>query len=158
VSVLAPNTVVAIGSDHAGVHLKGLLKADLAALGFEVMDLGAHGADSVDYPDYGAAVAKAVLSGAAARGVVICGSGVGVSIAANRHKGIRAALCTHGLMARLARQHNDANVLALGERLTGADVAKDCLKEFLLTPFDGGRHQRRIDKLDQLGELAALTS
>jgi ribose 5-phosphate isomerase B len=142
-----PPQTVAIGSDHAGVQLKGLLKAELAGLGYAVDDLGTHGGDSVDYPDFGTAVAQAVASGKAWRGVVICGSGIGISIAANRVPGARAALCTHGLMARLARQHNDANVLALGERLTGVDVAKDCLKEFLATPFEGGRHQRRVEKL-----------
>lgn len=138
---------VAIGSDHAGTALKGLLTADLKAMGHAVIDVGTHGGESVDYPDFGYAVAQAVAGGEAARGVVICGSGIGISIAANRHPAVRAALCTSGLMARLARQHNDANVLALGERLIGIEVARDCLKEFLTTPFEGGRHQRRVAKL-----------
>ncbi|MGK2285899.1 ribose 5-phosphate isomerase B [Pedomonas sp. V897] len=138
---------VAIGSDHAGVKLKQILMDDLHEAGFNVLDLGTCGSESVDYPDFGYAVATAVAEGKAERGVVICGSGIGISIAANRIPAVRAALCTNGLMARLARQHNDANVLAIGERLTGVDMARDILKEFLATPFDGGRHQRRIDKL-----------
>jgi ribose 5-phosphate isomerase B len=145
---------IAIGADHGGVALKATLAADLAAMGYAVVDVGTHGNASVDYPDYGRAVAQAVLSGEAWRGVVICGSGIGISIAANRFPGIRAALCTHGLMARLARQHNDANVLALGERLTGVEVARDCLKEFLSTAFEGGRHQSRVDKLSALPPVA----
>lgn len=138
---------VAIGSDHAGVALKQILTNDLHEAGFEVLELGTCGSESVDYPDFGYAVAEAVGSGKADLGVIVCGSGIGISIAANRHPKVRAALCTNGQMARLARQHNDANVLALGERLIGVDAARDILKEFLSTPFDGGRHQRRIDKL-----------
>lgn len=138
---------VAIGSDHAGTALKQILIEDLHEAGFNVLDMGTCGSESVDYPDFGYAVANAVAGGEAQLGVVVCGSGIGISIAANRNPAIRAALCTNGLMARLARQHNDANVLALGERLTGTDMARDILKEFLATPFDGGRHQRRIDKL-----------
>jgi ribose 5-phosphate isomerase B len=138
---------VAIGADHAGLALKAQLIADLRAGGYEVLDCGTHGDASVDYPEFGYAVASAVAEGRAWRGVVICGSGVGISIAANRHPAIRAALCTMGLTARLARQHNDANVLALGERLTGVEVARECLQLFLTTEFEGGRHQRRVDKL-----------
>lgn len=138
---------VAIGSDHAGVSLKQILMQDLTEAGFNVLDMGTCGSESVDYPDFGYAVSEAVAGGKAQLGVLVCGSGIGISIAANRNPAIRAALCTNGLMARLARQHNDANVLALGERLTGVDMARDILKEFLATPFDGGRHQRRIDKL-----------
>jgi ribose 5-phosphate isomerase B len=139
--------VIAFGSDHAGRALKSALAADAEALGHTVLDLGAHSEASVDYPDYGYAVAEALADGRAWRGVIICGSGIGISIAANRHPAARAALCSHGLMARLARQHNDANILALGERLTGVEVARDCLREFLETPFEAGRHQRRVDKL-----------
>lgn len=145
--------IIALGSDHAGVTLKAVLCADLEAAGYSVLDLGTQGFESVDYSDYGYAVASAVASGQAEKGVVICGSGVGISIAANRHPAIRAALCTNGLTARLSRQHNDANVLALGERLVGVEVARDCLKEFLQTPFEGGRHQRRVEKLGQFPEL-----
>lgn len=138
---------VAIASDHAGTELKTALKKALREHGFVAMDLGTNDRKSVDYPDYGTAVAEALANGLAARGVVICGSGIGISIAANRHTHVRAALCTSGLMAKLARQHNDANVLALGARLTGVDVARDCLVQFLTTEFEGGRHQRRIDKM-----------
>lgn len=138
---------IAIASDHGGVALKDILKASLSEWGYTALDLGSHGEASVDYPDFGDAVAQAIAEGKADRGVIICGSGIGISIAANRHKHIRAALCTHGLMATLARQHNDANVLALGARLTGVDVAKECLKIFLHTNYEGGRHQRRIDKM-----------
>ena len=138
---------VAIGSDHAGVALKALLAGELRSLGHRVIDVGTDGTDSVDYPDFGRAVAELIASGAAQRGVIICGSGIGISIAANRNPAVRAALCTSGLMARLARQHNDANVLALGERVIGVEVARDCLHQFLATEFEGGRHQRRVDKL-----------
>lgn len=139
--------VIAIAGDHAAVALKDTLKAALAEWGFTALDLGTHGDASVDYPDYADAVANALADGKATLGVVLCGSGVGISIAVNRHRHIRAALCTNGLTARLSRQHNNANVLALGARLTGVDVAKDCLYEFLHTAFDGGRHQKRIDKM-----------
>jgi ribose 5-phosphate isomerase B len=138
---------VAIGSDHAGMALRAALIPDIEALGYEVLDFGTRTAESVDYPDFGYQVARAVSSGAAWRGVLICGSGIGMSIAANRYPKVRAALCLFGQMARLARAHNDANVLVLGERLTGLDVAKDCLKEFMTTEFEGGRHARRVDKL-----------
>ena len=140
---------VAVGCDHAGYLLREALCPVIDGLGFEVLDFGTRGPEPVDYPDFGYQVARAVASGAAWRGVVICGTGIGISIAANRYAKVRAALCTHGLMARLARQHNDANILALGARITGVDVAKDCLHEFLRTDFDGERHQRRIDKLGE---------
>lgn len=142
-----PAETIAIAADHAGYQLKGMIRSALEEKGFNVLDLGTNGPDSVDYPDYGHALAKAIEDGKAARGILVCGSGVGISIAANRHKGIRAANCTSGLMARLARQHNDINVLALGERLIGVEVALDCLNEFLTTEFEGGRHQQRIEKL-----------
>lgn len=138
---------VAIASDHAGTELKTALKKLLREKGLVAMDLGTMDRKSVDYTDFAHAVAEAMNHGLAARGVIICGSGIGISIAANRHKHVRAALCTSGLMARLARRHNDANVLALGARLTGIDIAKDCLAQFLDTEFEGGRHQRRIDKM-----------
>lgn len=141
---------IAIASDHAGFVLKSALIEDLKSMDFEVLDLGPFDANSVDYPDYGHAMGDAIASGKAKRGVVICGSGIGISIAANRNPAVRAALCGNGLMARLARQHNDANVLALGERLTGIEVARDCLKEFLNTEFEGGRHGRRVEKLGRV--------
>ncbi|MDJ0948721.1 MAG: ribose 5-phosphate isomerase B [Alphaproteobacteria bacterium] len=138
---------VAIASDHAGYALKSVLKEELAAMGCEVVDLGTDNADSVDYPDFADAMAETVTGGRAERGVLICGSGLGISMAANRHRGIRAAPCHDVIAARLARQHNDANVLALGARLIGEETAKECLHVFLETEFEGGRHQRRIDKM-----------
>ncbi|MHB9879596.1 ribose 5-phosphate isomerase B [Pacificimonas sp. ICDLI1SI03] len=139
---------IAIASDHAGFALKSKISSWLTEMGYAISDLGTDGTDSVDYPDFGRAVGKAVAEGLADRGVIVCGSGIGISIAANRVKGARATNCTSGLMARLARQHNDANILALGERLVGDAVARDCLDEFLKTDFEGGRHQRRVDLLD----------
>lgn len=142
-----PDKPIAIASDHAGVALKSELIEEIQALGHQVLDLGTKGPDSVDYPEFGAALAKAVLSGQADRGVVICGTGIGISIAANRHPGIRAAPCHDATSARLAREHNDANVLALGARLIGIEVAKECLRTFLATDFAGGRHARRVAML-----------
>jgi ribose 5-phosphate isomerase B len=139
--------MIAIAADHAGVSLKETLKGDLGELGFDVLDLGTNGPESVDYPDYANAMADTIKQGKVARGVLVCGSGIGVSIAANRHPGIRAALCHDAVTARLARQHNDANVLVLGARTTGLEVAKDCLRVFLTTAFEGGRHARRVAKL-----------
>jgi ribose 5-phosphate isomerase B len=142
-----PGKPIAIACDHAGVELKAILAAELARLGHEVLDLGTHGSESVDYPDFGRTLAEAILDGRAERGVVICGTGIGISIAANRHPGVRAALCHDETSARLAREHNDANVLALGARLIGSEVAKDCLKAFLQTRFASGRHAPRVAKL-----------
>jgi ribose 5-phosphate isomerase B len=139
--------LLAIASDHAGVALKEVLKQEAGNLGYEVLDLGTNSTESVDYPDYGYMVADNVASGRAQVGVVICGSGIGISIAANRNPKIRAALCFNPEMAKLARQHNDANVLALGARFIDEKTAKDCLKEFLGTEFEGGRHAKRVDKL-----------
>ena len=143
----ADAVTVAVAADHAGFGLKRILAHELRAMGYEVLDLGTDGPESVDYPDYGRAVAEAVASGRAGRGVVVCGTGIGMSIAANRIPGVRAALCHDSLSARLSRQHNDANVLAMGGRLLGVETAKDCLKAFMETPFEGGRHQNRVDKL-----------
>ncbi len=144
--------LVALGADHAGFQLKDALKADLADGGYDVLDLGTSGPASVDYPDFGKAVAEAVASGRADLGVVVCGTGIGISIAANRNPGVRAALCHSGLEARLAREHNDANVLCLGERLIGVVVAEGCLETFLSTEFVGGRHGKRVQKLAELDE------
>lgn len=141
-----PETV-AIAADHAGFDLKEVLKAELTALGYAALDLGTAGPQSVDYPDFASALAQALAEGRASRGVLVCGTGIGISIAANRHRNVRAALCHDGLAARLARAHNDANVLALGARLIGVEVAKDCLRVFLSTPFEGGRHAGRVAKL-----------
>lgn len=149
-----PSEMVAIAADHAGFQLKETLKAELDALGFDVIDLGPDSEESVDYPDFGEKMARAIREGKAQRGVIICGSGIGISIAANRFAEVRSALCHDGLTARLARQHNDANVLALGSRIIGVDTAKDCLRNFLATPFEGGRHERRVNKLTELGTKA----
>ena len=116
-------------------------------MGREVLDLGCDGPQSVDYPDYGKAVAEAVAEGRAERGVIVCGTGIGISIAANRNLRVRAAVCHDETSARLAREHNDANVLALGARLTGSEVAKACLRVFMTTEFAGGRHTARVAKL-----------
>lgn len=139
--------IIALACDHAGYELKDALKAALVERGYETLDLGTNGPDSVDYPDFGAAMGAAIAEKRAARGVLVCGSGIGISIAANRNPAVRAALCQNSLMARLSRQHNDANVLALGARLIGIETALDCLDAFLTTDFEGGRHQRRVDKL-----------
>lgn len=142
------STTIAVAADHAGFTLKALLAGELRAHGYVVLDLGTNDAEhSVDYPDYGRAVADAVASGRASRGIAVCGSGIGMDIAANRNPAVRAALCTSGLMARLARSHNDVNVLVLGSRIIGVEVARDCLHEFLTTDFLGGRHTARVDKL-----------
>ena len=138
---------IAIASDHAGYELKQVLVEELGALGYQALDLGTDGPDSVDYPDFGDALAAAIAEGKAERGVLVCGSGLGIAMAANRHAGIRAAPCHDETSARLTREHNDANVLALGARLVGVEVAKDCLRTFLRTEFEGGRHTRRVAKL-----------
>lgn len=138
---------IAIASDHAGFELKTQLKQELEKLGFEALDLGTDGPASVDYPDFGNKLADALKQGLATRGVLVCGSGIGISIAANRHAHIRAALCHDHLTAKLSRLHNNANVLCLGGRTTGVDVARDCLQVFLGTEFEGGRHQNRVAKL-----------
>jgi len=139
---------IAIAADHAGFDLKSTLLEELKSAGYAVLDLGTSDATtSVDYPDFGNALAEAVTSGKADAGVVVCGTGIGISIAANRHPGVRAALCHDTTSARLSREHNDANVLALGARMTGEQVAKDCLHTFLNTEFAGDRHARRVQKL-----------
>lgn len=139
--------VVALASDHGGFALKSVLKDTLTAAGRTVLDLGTHDGASVDYPDFAARMAEALAKGEASCGVLICGTGIGISIAANRYAHVRAALVHDAFGARLSRQHNDANVLVFGGRTIGEEVAKDCLHLFLDTPFEGGRHQRRVDKL-----------
>ena len=138
---------IAFACDHAGFDYKEKVIAELKKLGHEVLDFGTNSTDSVDYPDYGAAAARAVADGRADRGIVICGSGVGISIAANKIKGIRCALCHDHLGAMLCRQHNDANVVAFGARLIGIEVALDIVRTFLSTEFEGGRHANRVAKL-----------
>ena len=138
---------VAIASDHAALEMKAVLGQWLREAGHEVTDLGPMDASSVDYPDYGYKLAEEVASGRSDRGVALCGSGIGISIAVNRHPACRCALVSEGLSARLSREHNDANVIAMGARLVGIEIAKDCLDIFLSTEFGGDRHQRRVDKL-----------
>jgi ribose 5-phosphate isomerase B len=138
---------IAIASDHAALALKSALGAYLEEAGHRVDDLGPFDETSVDYPDYGYKLAEAIASGAADRGVALCGSGIGISIAVNRNPACRAALVSEPLSAALAREHNDANVIAMGARLTGIDMAKACLHAFLNTEFGGDRHTRRVDKL-----------
>lgn len=138
---------VAIASDHAALEMKATLVEWLTVAGHDVNDLGPMTTDSVDYPDYGYKLANAVASGDAERGVALCGSGIGISIAVNRNPACRCALVSEGLSAKLAREHNDANVIAMGARLIGIEIAKDCLNNFLNTEFGGDRHQRRVDKL-----------
>ena len=141
---------IALASDHAGFALKDELAAWLRDSGKVVIDLGTNGPDSVDYPEFGARLANAVAAGDADRGIAVCGSGIGISIAVNRNPHCRCARVDDPLSARLARDHNDANVLALGARLIGSDMARACVTEFLGTDFAGGRHQRRVDQLSQL--------
>jgi ribose 5-phosphate isomerase B len=139
--------IVALASDHAGFALKAQIAADLAAAGHSVLDLGPDSEASVDYPDYGRALAETLAQGRAERGIAVCGTGIGISIAVNRVAGVRCALVTSGLMARLARDHNDANCIALGSRIIGIETARDCVAAFLQTPFGGGRHASRVAKL-----------
>ena len=143
---------IALSADHAGYQLKDQLAAWLREAGHEVIDLGTNSPESVDYPDYGAKLADAIASGRAERGIAVCGSGIGISIAVNRNPACRCARVDDPLSAQLAREHNDANVLALGARLIGADMARACVAAFLDTDFSGGRHQRRVDMLSTLLE------
>jgi ribose 5-phosphate isomerase B len=139
---------VALSADHAGVELKRSIRALLEEREIRVLDLGTDGPDSVDYPDMADRLAEALVDGRAALGVLVCGTGIGIAMRANRHPGIRAAVCHDVTTTRLARRHNDANVLALGARVLGPEVALDCMRAFLDTDFEGGRHQRRVDKLE----------
>ena len=138
---------IALASDHAGYALKALLIGELREQGHDILDLGPFDEASVDYPDYGAKLGAAIAGGSAARGIAVCGSGIGISIAVNRNPAARCALVTTGLMARLARLHNDANCIALGSRIIGVEAARDCVTEFLATDFAGGRHAGRVAKL-----------
>jgi ribose 5-phosphate isomerase B len=145
---MSPKNPIVIACDHAGVVLKNSIVHLLEdELGYPVKDLGTFSEDSVDYPDYGMLVGKAVSGGEAERGILICGTGIGMSIIANKFPGVRAALCHNELMARLSREHNDANVLVMGERTTGAAVALEMVRTWFNAKFEGGRHQRRLDKI-----------
>jgi len=141
---------IALGADHAGVALKHNIRQLLDERGISYQDFGTNSSESVDYPDFAATVAHEVASGAFDRGILVCGSGIGMAIAANKVAGIRAASVVDENAARLSREHNDANVLALGERLTPPDAARRIVNAFLDTPFAGGRHQRRVDKIRAL--------
>jgi ribose 5-phosphate isomerase B len=144
-----PGVAIAVASDHAGFDLKEILKRDLQEAGLEVLDLGTNSTQSVDYPDFGMAMADAVASGKAERGVLVCGTGIGISMAANRNPKVRAALVHDVTSARLSRLHNDANVVAFGQRLIGTETAREALKVFLGTEFEGGRHAGRVAKLSK---------
>ncbi|EFL49744.1 sugar-phosphate isomerase, RpiB/LacA/LacB family [Solidesulfovibrio fructosivorans JJ]] len=150
-----PKTVF-IGSDHAGVSLKAAMVEHLRAAGHDVTDLGPADAKSVDYPDYAKAVCAKVLDTPGCAGILICGTGIGMSMAANRMPGIRAALCVNEYLARMTRLHNDANVLCLGERVIGTGLAASIVDVFLATDFEGGRHQRRVDLIESCGLAASL--
>ena len=139
---------IAIASDHAGYRLKELIKSSFPD--HEFIDVGTNSEDSCDYPDYAALAGEAVVSGKAERGIVMCGTGIGISVAANKVRGIRAALCFNEFMAEMSRMHNDANVLALGARVIGEDLALRIVDVWLKTSFEGGRHQRRVDKIGKI--------
>ena len=142
--------MIAIGSDHGGFELKNEIKKHLEARGFEVKDYGTYSKESVDYPDIAKAVCEPVVAGEAEFGVLVCGTGIGISIAANRHKGIRAAILYSDDVARLAREHNNANIIAFGARIVGLELAKDIVKAYLDAEFLGGRHQVRIDMIHEI--------
>ena|SRR5918995_4347745 len=143
---------IALSADHAGFALKDEIAAWLREQGHDVLDLGTNSTESVDYPDYGARLARAIVAGDAAKGIAVCGSGIGIAIAINRFPECRCAHVSEPLSAELARTHNDANVLALGARLVGGDMARRCVSAFLGADFAGGRHQRRVDQLSSLLE------
>jgi len=143
---MTPTTIL-LASDHAGFDLKAEIKKTLIERGLDVLDLGPEDRQAVDYPDMADKLVSTLLAGEAPRGILICGTGIGIGIAANRHRQIRAATCHDVTTARLSRAHNDANVLCLGARVVGLQVALDCVLAFLDTPFEGERHQRRVDKL-----------
>lgn len=137
--------MIAISCDHAGPALKEEIKGLLTEMGYTYRDFGTDTSDSVDYPVYASRAARAVVSGECEKGIVICGTGIGISISANKIKGIRCALCSEPLSAKLTRQHNDANMVAIGARVTGVELAKEIVRAFLTTEFEGGRHQHRVD-------------
>ncbi len=142
--------VIALASDHGGFALKNIIKDHLTERGMKTVDLGTYSDASVDYPVYGKACGEAVAGGEADLGIVVCGTGIGISIAANKVKGVRCGLCTSVEMARLTKQHNNANILALGGRTTAPDLAVEIVDTWLDTEFEGGRHQRRVDMLDEM--------
>jgi ribose 5-phosphate isomerase B len=146
---------VAIGADHAGFDVKEAIVLFLSDAGHEVSDLGPASSESVDYPDFGVKVSREVASGKVDLGILVCGTGIGMSIVANKVPGVRAALCGNGHLARMARMHNDANLLCIGARVTGMGLIEEIVETFLATPFEGGRHGRRVDKINDLDEREA---
>ncbi len=144
--------IIALAADHGGIEMKTLLKQEIESKGYQVLDLGTHDSQSVDYPDFAEAMAAALKGGKANRGILMCGTGIGISIAANRHAHVRAALVHDAFGAAMCRRHNDANVLVLGGRTMGPEIAKQVVDIFLNTEFEGGRHARRVAKLAENGE------
>jgi ribose 5-phosphate isomerase B len=142
--------MIAIASDHAGVELKDALTQDMRAMGYEVTDFGTQGAESVDYPDYAERCALAVRDDRGSFGILICGTGIGISIAANKVEGIRAALCHDAYTAAMSRAHNDAQILCFGQRVVGMGVVENMIDAFIATPFEGGRHEHRVEKINRL--------
>jgi len=142
--------IIGIGSDHGGFELKEEMRKFLEENGYQVKDFGTHSKESVDYPDYGRIVGEAVVAGEVDKGVVICGTGIGISISANKVKGVRAALCGDVYSARMSREHNDANVIAMGGRVLGVDLAKEILSTYLKSEFQGGIHERRVNKIAEI--------
>ena len=142
--------VIALGADHAGWELKDALKAWLIESGYQILDFGTHSPESVDYPDYALPVAESVAWGKAERGVLVCGTGIGMAMTANKVPGVRAALCSDPFTARMSREHNDANVLTLGGRLMDNELGLEILRMWLSTPFAGGRHEQRVEKITQI--------
>jgi ribose 5-phosphate isomerase B len=143
---------IAIGSDHAGVELKSELVQLLKDMGSDVLDVGTNTSESVDYPDFGDKVSAAVSTGEVDRGVLICGTGIGMSIVANKFRNVRAALCAEPFSARMSRLHNDSNILVIGGRVTGVELAKDITRVWMETPFEGGRHENRLKKITLIEE------
>jgi len=141
---------VVLGCDHGGVEMKDIIAGELKKLDVEVVDFGTKDETSVDYPEFAARVAEAISSGAADRGIAVCGTGIGMSIVANKYPGVRAALCHDAFTARMSRLHNDSNVLVLGGRVTGREVALEMLRIWMATPFEGGRHKRRLDMISDI--------
>lgn len=153
--MISAGSVIAIGSDHAGLGMKEDLKALLIEMGYQVDDKGTYTKDSCDYPEFGAAVAHAVADGKAAAGVLVCSTGIGISISANKVDGIRAALVHTEFEAEMTRRHNNANIVCFGANVLGPSVARECVKRFMATDFEGGRHERRVNKISAIekGEL-----
>ena len=147
---------IAISSDHAGYNLKKIILTFLKELDYQVDDMGPQNSESVDYPDYGISLAQVVVEGKFPRGIVICGTGIGMSIVVNRFPGIRGTLCSDLYMAKLCREHNDSNVLIMGGRVVGHELAKEIVKIWLNTPFEGGRHQKRLDKITKFDKSKKL--